>query len=211
MAAPDWRWVTDEGLLCRFAGELGAANAHALALSNELGTLSLDEIEDLVVGARSVLIILRPGRDPSSKLFDVLGSERSLSTPNERGVIEIPVSYGAENGPDLSEVARLCSLDERELVSRHATPVYTVAFIGFSPGFPYLLGLPAELRLPRLDTPRPRIPAGSVGIGDRYTGIYPRSTAGGWRIIGRTEIELFDPLRKRPALLAPGDRVRFVA
>nr|WP_255784045.1 5-oxoprolinase subunit PxpB [Lysobacter chinensis] len=129
--------------------------------------------------------------------------------PPSGRVVDVPVSYGGRFGPDLADAAHELGLDSQTLAHRHASSLYTVAMIGFAPGFPYLSGLPSTLALPRLATPRTRIPAGSVAIGGRQTGIYPRESPGGWRIIGRTPLVLFDPCRERPALLAPGDRVRF--
>ncbi|HEY1142041.1 MAG TPA: 5-oxoprolinase subunit PxpB [Lysobacter sp.] len=125
--------------------------------------------------------------------------------------IEIPVAYGGEAGPDLDSAAAELGMTPVDLAKRHAAGEYTVAMIGFAPGFPYLLGLDPALALPRLATPRTSAPAGSVGIGGTQTGIYPRESPGGWRLIGRTPLALFDPSRDEPALLAPGDRVRFVA
>ncbi|HVR82570.1 MAG TPA: 5-oxoprolinase subunit PxpB [Luteimonas sp.] len=126
-------------------------------------------------------------------------------------LVETPVHYGGEYGPDLSAVAAHAGLDEREVIARHCAVEYRVAMLGFAPGFPYLLGLDPILAMPRLDTPRTRVAAGSVGIGGAQTGIYPREGPGGWHVIGRTTRPLFDPAREPPALLAPGDRVRFVA
>jgi KipI family sensor histidine kinase inhibitor len=120
--------------------------------------------------------------------------------------VEIPVRY---DGEDLDEVAHLTGLDAGEVVRRHTAPEYTVAFLGFSPGFPYLVGLDPALEVPRRDTPRTSIPAGSVGLAGTQTGIYPSASPGGWRLIGRTEVTLFDPARDPPALLAPGGRLRF--
>jgi KipI family sensor histidine kinase inhibitor len=107
-------------------------------------------------------------------------------------------------------VARASGLAHEEVVAVHSAVEYVVGFMGFSPGFAYLLGLDERIAVPRNPTPRPRVAAGSIGIGDAYTGVYPRATAGGWRLIGRTDVELFDPGRDPPALLQPGDRVRFV-
>jgi KipI family sensor histidine kinase inhibitor len=107
-------------------------------------------------------------------------------------------------------VARLAGLQEDEVVRRHAAPAYLVHFLGFTPGFPYLGGLDPGLATPRLDSPRARIPAGSVAIGGVQTGIYPVESPGGWRIVGRTPLRLFDPRSDRPFLLAPGDGLRFV-
>lgn len=124
--------------------------------------------------------------------------------------VVVPVAYGGDNGPDLEHVARHCRLGADEVVKRHSAAIYTVAAIGFLPGFPYLYGLPDELSTPRRATPRARVPAGSVGIGAAQTGIYPHESPGGWNLIGRTALDLFDPAREAgPALLAVGDRVRF--
>ena len=136
-------------------------------------------------------------------------TESTIAQPSR--VIEIPVCYGAGFGEDFDAVAIELGLAPTELIARHSAPLYTVAMIGFAPGFPYLSGLDPTLALPRLATPRTRVPAGSVGIGGAQTGIYPRESPGGWRLIGRTPLTLFDPQRAAPSLLAPGDRVRFVA
>lgn len=114
------------------------------------------------------------------------------------------------DGPDLAEVAALAGVAVDEVVARHSAPDYVVAFLGFAPGFPYLAGLDASLATPRLATPRQRVPAGSVGIAGSVTGIYPADSPGGWRIIGRVDDVLFDVHRTPPALLAPGDTVRFL-
>lgn len=125
--------------------------------------------------------------------------------------ITIPVFYGGEFGPDLDELAAHCGLSADEVVQRHAAAEYRVAMLGFLPGFPYLLGLDEKLAMPRMETPRVRVPAGSVAIGGAQTGIYPRESPGGWRIIGRTSVCLFDEKSSPPTLLLPGDRVTFRA
>ncbi|MDR7331923.1 5-oxoprolinase subunit PxpB [Roseateles asaccharophilus] len=122
-------------------------------------------------------------------------------------LVKIPVRY---DGPDLGDVATHCGLSPDEVVRRHAAAEYVVYFIGFQPGFAYLGGLDGSLHTPRRDQPRTSVPAGSVGIGGAQTGIYPLATPGGWQLIGRTALPLFDPLADPPTLLAPGDRVRFV-
>ena len=133
--------------------------------------------------------------------------DSSTSPMRDAGdLVEIPVRY---DGEDLDEVAQLTGLDPSEVVRRHTAPTYTVAFLGFSPGFPYLVGLDPALEVPRLDTPRTSIPAGSVGLAGTQTGIYPTASPGGWRLIGRTEATLFDPARDPPSRLAPGGRLRF--
>lgn len=123
--------------------------------------------------------------------------------------LEIPVCYGGEFGPDLGEVVRHCGLTATEVIARHSEPTYLVCAVGFTPGFPYLGGLPKILATPRRATPRTTVAAGSVGIGGMQTGIYPRSTPGGWQLIGRTPVSLFDVAGKPPARLRVGDHVRF--
>jgi KipI family sensor histidine kinase inhibitor len=125
--------------------------------------------------------------------------------------VEIPVCYGGEHGPDLADLAKHASLSADDIVARHTAEEYIVAMLGFAPGFPYLLGLDSALAMPRLSSPRTRVPAGSVGIGGAQTGIYPQAGPGGWRLIGRTPLRLFDAGRDPPSLLRAGDRVRFVA
>jgi len=124
-------------------------------------------------------------------------------------VIEVPVCYENEFAPDLREVAWHAKFSVEEVVQRHSSATYRVSCVGFTPGFPYLSGLPAELATPRRDSPRKRIPPGSVGIGGTQTGIYPSISPGGWNIIGRTPLRLFDVQRDSPALFHAGDCVRF--
>ncbi|HEY0967760.1 MAG TPA: 5-oxoprolinase subunit PxpB [Opitutaceae bacterium] len=123
--------------------------------------------------------------------------------------VVLPVVYGGDHGPDLEEVAKACGLTPAEVIRRHARSSYEVRAVGFSPGFPYLAGLPPALRVPRRATPRTKVPAGSVAIGGAQTGVYPSATPGGWNLIGRTPRVLFDPSVASPSLLRPGDRVKF--
>ena len=124
--------------------------------------------------------------------------------------VEIPVRYGGQEGPDLEEVSRHAGLSPREVVETHSSAEYLVYFLGFSPGFPYLGGMPEKIATPRLAQPRKHVPAGSVAIGGAQTGVYPVASPGGWRIIGRTPLRLFRPEASPPVLLEMGDRVRFV-
>ncbi|HXH31327.1 MAG TPA: 5-oxoprolinase subunit PxpB [Bacteriovoracaceae bacterium] len=125
-------------------------------------------------------------------------------------IVEIPVKYGGEEGPDFEAVALLHKLSSSELISLHSSPLYTVYMLGFQPGFPYLGGLDSRLVTPRLATPRKSIPGGSVGIGGAQTGVYPLNSPGGWHIIGKTKAKLFDPALADPTLLNMGDRIKFI-
>lgn len=134
---------------------------------------------------------------------------RRRPAASARRLIEIPVCYDPEFGFDLERVVEHTKLSEREVVNLHSSHEYRVACIGFVPGFTFLAGLPKNLAVPRRDVPRKEIPAGSVGIGGAQTGIYPLRSPGGWNLIGRTPLKLFDPTKNPPTLLCPGDRVRF--
>ena len=136
---------------------------------------------------------------------------RRRTAANAPRLIEIPVCYNVEFGVDLDRVAEYTKLSEREIVDLHSTGEYRVACIGFVPGFTFLAGLPKNLATPRRDVPRKEIAAGSVGIGGAQTGIYPLRSPGGWNLIGRTPLKLFDPVKDPPTLVRPGDRVRFRA
>lgn len=149
---------------------------------------------------------VRPGRSP--ELSVPLPSSAFKPSPR---LVEVPVCYEGPCAPDIEDVARRNGLTPAEVVALHSGADYVVRLIGFSPGFAYLDGLPQRLSTPRLDLPRTRVPAGSVGIAGGQTGVYPHATPGGWRLIGRTPLCLFDPIRDPPALLGTGDRVRFVA
>ena len=127
--------------------------------------------------------------------------------PEDEQQVDLPVTY---DGPDLESVAERCGLSVEDVVERHRSTEFVVAFCGFAPGFAYLTGLPEELHVPRLEEPRSKVPVGSVGLAGAFTGIYPRSSPGGWQLIARTDATLWDVDRDPPALLVPGTVVRFV-
>lgn len=129
---------------------------------------------------------------------------------NEGQVVDVPVHYGGDEGIDLEDFARAKSLSVAEVMARHTAPLYSVAAVGAMPGFVYLSGLDPVLAAPRLANPRQGVPKGSVIIGGTQTGIMPITAPSGWHILGRTPLDLFDPMRVRPALFKPGDRIRFV-
>ena len=146
-----------------------------------------------------------------SSLLDLVANAPNEGAAVEPGSepIEVPVRYGGADGPDLDEVAMAHAIRPEDVVALHCGQTYTVYMLGFAPGFAYLGSLPAELATPRRATPRPRIPPGSVGIAGQQTAIYPMATPGGWQLIGRTDLKLWDASAEPPALLQPGRRVRF--
>jgi len=154
--------------------------------------------------------------DPTAIELDALTAQVLEAWPKlsakavEGRLVEIPVAYGGEHGPDLGDVAAHTGLTPAEVVRRHSAGEYVVYLLGFLPGFAFMGGLAPELATPRRAEPRTAVPARSVGIGGEQTGIYPLVSPGGWQIIGRTSLEMFDPTAESPTLLRPGDRVRFV-
>jgi KipI family sensor histidine kinase inhibitor len=193
----------------RPAGDRGSLvdlpdNATAVRLARLLREERTDLV-DVVIGHTSVLVTW------AGEVGD-LGAiaERALvPAPEPAGrLVDIPVTY---DGPDLGEVSRLTGLSPEEVVARHAGAEHVVAFLGFQPGFAYLIGGDERLFVPRRETPRTRVPGGTVAIAGPYSGVYPRESPGGWRLLGSTTSVMFDPAREPPALLAPADRVRFFA
>jgi KipI family sensor histidine kinase inhibitor len=154
--------------------------------------------------------------DPTAVDLDALTAQVLAAWPKlsasaiEGRLVEIPVAYGGEHGPDLGDVAAHTGLTPAEVVRRHSAGEYVVYLLGFLPGFAFMGGLAPELATPRRAEPRTAVPARSVGIGGEQTGIYPLVSPGGWQLIGRTSLEMFDPAAESPTLLRPGDRVRFV-
>lgn len=207
------RWVGDRHLLVSFAGA-----DHPSELSRQTTSVlehgGLEHVSDIVGGAASVLVSFNGlGLDPAkveARVRELVISGNTVSSESGSRLIEIPTCYEGGCSPDLEDLARQAGLSSAEVVRLHSGAEYRVDFLGFMPGFGYLSGLPAALEAPRLESPRLRVPVGSVGIAGARTGVYPMESPGGWRLIGRTPVVMFDALRERPALLAAGDRVRFV-
>ena len=216
----DWRidFLGDSALLLRSADEDAMrANARVHALADRLRDARVSGVGDIVPGMRDLVVHVDPLRcnlDALTELIAAPPTETTTAldreTTNDDVVLEVPVTYGRDAGPDLLDVARTCGLSPDEVCRRHAAVEYRVCFVGFLPGFPYLGPVDTRLRMPRRATPRPKVPPGSVAIAGEYSGIYPWASPGGWHLIGRTDVRLFDPERDPPALLAPGARVRFV-
>lgn len=160
---------------------------------------------DIVSAARTVLF---DTVDDVDALAASLPSWQTSDTSTTGDLVEVPTTY---DGEDLDDVAHRWDMTRDEVVATHTGAELVVAFCGFAPGFPYCTGLPGRLAVPRLDSPRPRVPAGAVGLAGPFTGIYPTASPGGWRLIGRTDLVLWDVDRDPPATLVPGTRVRFVA
>jgi KipI family sensor histidine kinase inhibitor len=203
---------SDRSLLMVFDDRISlAAHRDVLRLTPLLG--SVRGVVNVHPAYASILIDFDPlrigRRDMERTAEELFAQAASAPIPKPR-TVEIPVAYGGEYGPDLEAVAALTGHTPDEVVAIHSGAEYLVYFLGFSPGFPYLGGLPESIAAPRLETPRKRVPAGSVAIGGRQTGVYPMASPGGWRIIGRTPLRLFEPDADPPVLLEMGDHVRFV-
>ncbi|HEY0506170.1 MAG TPA: 5-oxoprolinase subunit PxpB [Lysobacter sp.] len=213
--ACDVEALADDAWLLRFGDRADPAlNAAVHAMAARIRAADPSWLRDLVPAFASLGVFFDDAADPAhvheALLAFAAEAAEAVVVVEEARTVEIPVVYGGEHGPDLQAAAAELGLTPDELVRRHAGGDYTVAMIGFAPGFPYLSGLDPALALPRLPTPRARVAAGSVGIGGAQTGLYPRESPGGWRLLGRTPLALFDPAREPPTLLRPGDRVRFV-
>ena len=183
----------------------------AVTIAEQVRSRAVPGVRDVVPTFRSVAVYFDPA------ITDAEHVERELRLASVAPVrilggrtFEVPVSYGGEFGPDLAEVAAFAGLSEAAVVALHIGVRYRVFMLGFLPGFAYMGRVDSRIAAPRKGTPRLRVPAGSVGIAGVQTGIYPRESPGGWQIIGRTTMPLFDPLKSPSALFAPGDTVRFV-
>jgi len=192
-------------------------NARAIRLAAAIGRAGLRGVRDIVPTYRSVAVYYDPLRIDFSRLSDLLSLEAPVADREEvdrrerRSPVRIPVTYGGVHGPDLADVAAFAKMSEAEVIARHTGRVYRVFMMGFLPGFPYLGTVDPAIAAPRRPTPRLRVPAGSVGIAGAQTGVYPADSPGGWQLIGRTPLRLFDRSRANPFLLEPGDEVEFVA
>ena len=207
-----FRAASDRSLLVSFGSAISPDAQRAVArLTHAL--LGVRGILNLHPAFVSLLIDFDPRLRAHAEIESLVrermqsASEHDLDPPR---LVEIPVRYGGEDGPDLEDVARHAGISLQRVIEIHAAARYEVAFVGFSTCFPYLSGLPPEIVTPRLTAPRKHVPAGSVAIGGAQGGVYPLASPGGWRLIGRTPLRLFDPGAEPPALLRMGDQVRFV-
>jgi KipI family sensor histidine kinase inhibitor len=210
----DWRleWLGDAALSIH-AVEVAPLDANTAIhrLARRLRLAGVTGVRDIVPGMSELVVHVDPLRCDVRRVAQAL--RRAGPDPDVTDLlppVQVPVVYGGDSGPDLEDVARACGLVPDDVCDRHAAVEYVVCFLGFLPGFAYLGPLDPRLRLPRRATPRSRVPPGSVAIAGEYSGIYPWASPGGWHIIGRTDLSMFDLGATPPARLAPGARVQFV-
>jgi KipI family sensor histidine kinase inhibitor len=203
----------DAALTVEFGNEIDPAlNARVIAFAETVRAHTWAGVVDIVPTYRSVTIHVDPLRMDVTTLSDrLLQLPHTVARHATSSVTHhtISVLYGGEWGPDLEDVAAFAKMSTADVIQLHSSVQYRVYMLGFSPGFPYLGAVPEPLAMPRLATPRTRVRAGSVGIAGNQTGIYPTSTPGGWRLIGRTPLALYRPNSSKPFLFSPGDVVRF--
>jgi 5-oxoprolinase (ATP-hydrolysing) subunit B len=178
--------------------------SEVVAAAAAVRSADLSGVDEVVPGARTVLVQFSGGEPPG--LRDVLAAEHEHVRADGQ-LIEVPTRY---DGADLAEVAERTAMSVDALISLHSGTEFVAAFCGFAPGFAYLSGLPAELQLPRRPSPRTLVPAGSLAMASEFTGVYPTASPGGWHLLGNVTVAMFDLAREPAALIAPGDRVRFV-
>ncbi len=204
----------DRALLVEFGNQISIDIHNRIRrLLSRIDSEKIPGVLEVVPTYRSILIYYDP---IVTNIFDLESSIENLNkihvgeTVDKARIIEVPTIYGEDYGPDLKSVATHTGMSAEEVIEVHSGVEYLVYMIGFSPGFPYLGGMSERIAVPRLETPRTIIPAGSVGIADKQTGIYPKDGPGGWRIIGRTPLDLFQEERNPPTLFLPGDYIRFI-
>lgn len=187
-------------------------NARVVALARAIGDARVAGVRDVVPGYASVGVHVEPLRFDSGALEQVVARawDQAGTDGAPARVVAIPVCYGGVHGPDLDAVAAFAGCSRHDVVERHAAETYRVYMLGFLPGFAYLGSVDASIAMPRRAAPRDTVPAGSVGIAGRQTGVYPCDSPGGWQLVGRTPWRMFDVTRAEPAVLHAGDLVRFV-
>ena len=209
------RCAGEQALIAYVQGEdADQVSARVQALTEALATSLEDCLIDLVPSYASVLVVFDALRSDSfavaQRIRAAAYSLRTDTHTHEGRLVEIPSYYSPESGPDLQAVAEHIGLSIEETVALHSAREYRVYAIGFAPGFAYLGTLDERLALPRLSTPRQRVPRGAIAIADRQTAIYPAPSPGGWRLLGRTAVRMFDPAASAPMPVSVGDRLRFV-
>ena len=214
--APKVLPVGDSAVLVEFGDSIEPeVNDRVYAFAASVTSAGIAGVEELVPTYRSLLVNYDLHKvtyeDLAVRLEDLTQAAEGPADTGSRGsvIVHIPVAYGGEYGPDLEDVGDHNGLSSQEVIDIHSGTGYRVFMLGFAPGFPYLGGMDERIACPRLQTPRVRVPAGSVGIAESQTGVYPNDSPGGWRIIGRTPVKLFDPNAEPPAAILPGSKVVF--
>ena len=211
---PVCRLAGDRGFLVEFGDGIDLrVNAKVRAMAKSLENNPLSGILEVIPAYRSLLFIYDPDvTDPDrlGTMVDSLYDTKMALDDQACRVVEIPVCYGGDFGPDIGNIQKKSGLTKEQVIQVHAAPEYLIYMIGFTPGFAFLGGLDERLFSPRLDTPRTHVPKGSVGIANNQTGIYPIASPGGWQIIGRTPLNLFAPQKNDPFLYRAGDKIIFV-
>lgn len=206
----------DSAILIELGSEIDpTVNDQVYSLASDIENTNITGVTELVPTYRSLLVNYDPMAIGFNEIYDVMNQivenqSNRESADFEPVVIELPVVYGGEDGPDIENVAGYAGISASEVIEIHSSTDYRVYMIGFAPGFPYLGGLDERIATPRLKTPRVLVPAGSVGIAESQTGVYPNASPGGWQLIGRTATKLFDVNSPKPSKITPGSRVRFV-
>lgn len=211
---PNIQFASDRSLLIKVGEEISRENHEKVfRIFLFLSSSKIQGIQSIHPAYNSVLVTFDPCIVHPHQINEIITSllqqENSVTIPESR-IIKIPVCYEDEYALDISNVAKHNFLTIEQVIQVHSQPEYLVYFLGFSPGFPYLGEMPKEIATPRLQTPRIKVPAGSVAIGGDQTGIYPLSSPGGWNIIGRTPLRLFSTDKEDPTLLKMGDKIKFV-
>ncbi|MCA0988884.1 5-oxoprolinase subunit PxpB [Guptibacillus algicola] len=181
------------------------------AFCRELASINIDGITEWVPAYDSVTVYYEPWTHTYAELTEILEdiTAVAIEESHKKMIVTIPTLYGGEYGPDLEDLAKQKRMQHEDIIKIHTNEDYLVNMIGFLPGFPYLSGLDERIAAPRLDNPRQKVPAGSVGIAEAQTGVYPLESPGGWNIIGRTPLQLFQPEKDESFLLNQGDYLRF--
>ena len=206
----------DSAILIELGSEIDPEiNSQVFALADSVEAAEIAAVVELIPTYRSLLVSYDPIISKYDEMRDRLNNfvtelEAIVEAAGESRIVELPVVYGSEDGPDLDSVAEHAGISVQEVIDIHSGVDYRVYMIGFPPGFPYLGGLDKRIATPRLKTPRISVPAGSVGIAESQTGVYSNASPGGWQLIGRTASALFDVNKSSPSLITPGSKVRFV-
>ena len=203
----------DSAVTLEFSREISEeVNAKIRYLAEQISSVGKEGIIECIPTFCSITVFFDPtvlSRKNLIKFLSALADGYKPESAGEGRIFKIPVCYDGEYAPDMQDMTELLGLTKEEIIEIHTSRDYLIYMIGFLPGFPYLGGMDERIEAPRLDSPRTSIPAGSVGIGGKQTGIYPLASPGGWRLIGRTPVKIYDPEREEPIFYKAGDRIRF--